>query len=203
MKTCIGLLLYLVFLCVGVPATRGEDAMAKGDVEKIPRQVGKYRVSEDVVAQAELFSAKCQKGFALSPRAEYLVGILTSNIVAEAQTNDTEVADLLIYKKASAIKLLGSLKEKAAVQPLVSNIEFNDARTKTYPVVHALSEIGEDSIPSLMDLVRQEKKGKRIELAVQALMLIKGKEYDEFVASQKSKLPSDAFRNLLRFAIDD
>ena len=106
-------------------------------------------------------------------------------------------------RKASAIRLLGTLKAQAGIQPLVSNIEFQDTETQTYPVVHALAEIGEDAVPSLVDVIKREEKGKKIELAVQALVMIKGEKYGEFVAAQKSKIPSNAWRNLLRFAIDD
>lgn len=105
--------------------------------------------------------------------------------------------------KASAIRLLGELSKPSSVRVLISNIEFRDPNDGAYPAVEALADIGDPSVQPLLEVVASRRSKERSSLAVQALMMIKGDQYQEFVERQRHRLPEDAWKDLLRYAIVD
>jgi hypothetical protein len=182
------IIMLLAPLCVTVG---GELPTRTNDL--LPEVMGFWKISPEVREKANQLPTKALK-------LEYLTALVTNRIA-------DSVADQG-FKKASAIRLLGVIRDTNSVGVLVSVIAFKDVQylgdrqIHMWPAVDSLAAIGEPAVPQLLDIVKEiPKEDMRVSLAVQTLVKIKGTHYEEFVKEQKNKLPEAAWLNLCVYAV--
>jgi hypothetical protein len=107
------------------------------------------------------------------------------------------------FQKATALRLMGEYGASNAIPVLIENLEYQDTEHHDTPAVSALISIGEDAVQPLLGVVAALGNKQRTSLAVQTLMAIKGTHYDAFVEEQKGRMNDEAWKNLLRYAIED
>lgn len=107
------------------------------------------------------------------------------------------------FQKSSAIRLLGEYGGTNAIPALIDNLEYEDPIYRDNPSVTALVAVGESATEPLLDVIKSKDEKQRIALAVQALMRIKGTNYNTFIECQRDQMPSNTWKNLLRYAIED
>lgn len=127
-------------------------------------------------------------------RVIFLTRVITNN-----QDNNPESN----CKKATALRLMGDCGGTNAISVLIENLEYEDAKQHDKPAVASLITIGELAVQPLLRVVSESKDKHRISLAVQALMAIKRERYNVFVDEHKGHMNDDAWKNLLRYAIED
>lgn len=127
-------------------------------------------------------------------RVVFLKSIMANNQGESPENN---------LQKATALRLMGEYGGSNAIPVLIENLEYQEAKHHDTPSVSALAAIGEPAVQPLLGVVGAPGNKQRTSLAVQALMAIKGSGYAEFVEEQKGHMSAEAWKNLLRYAIED
>jgi len=127
-------------------------------------------------------------------RVVFLKSFITNNLGESPEEN---------LQKATALRLMGDYGGSNAIPVLVENLEYEDTKHHDTPSVSALVAIGEPAVQPLLRVVAASGNKHRTSLAVQALMAIKGTQYDEFVEEQKDRMNADTGKNLLRYTIQE
>jgi hypothetical protein len=152
---------------------------------KLPNRVGSHVVEPDILDAGNRLRTVGEQVACLST-------ILTNATIQSVAEN---------RRQASAIRLLGVLADTNSTSLLVTHIAFEDLETKSYPAVYALASIGESAIPKLVRLIENSTNEVVVANSVKSLMLIKGTNYQEFVQGQKTNLPPDRWKRLIRYAV--
>ncbi len=147
----------------------------------------KYKIDKDIKHHLQALNSPKEK-------IAYLKSYLISRHKCSHQQKN---------KKSSAIRLLGEYGGTNSIPALIENLEYEDPIYHDNPSVTALATIGESATEPLLLVVKSKEEKNRIALAVQALMRIKGTNYNTFVEQKRAQMPLDTWKNLLIYAIED
>ena len=150
----------------------------------------------DTVSGRQIASKLCLEANGLTNadlQLAYLSSVVSNTLSTNLERN---------FYKASAIRLLGFVGNTNSIDILISQIAFRDNSSGTYPTVESMVLFGEKAVPQLLCVVRDSATKPDIGSAVEALKRIKGSQYEKFVLEQKTTLPDEKWKRLVRYAYD-
>lgn len=188
MKTSRKTVCLAVITVAFLSVVAAEDS--RDEPKDLPEYVGIHRISDDVREQVNKLQT-------LDLRATYLSSIVSSDTTNHSETENS--------RKASAIRLLGLLKNTNSISTLISNISFVDVKYGDKPSVDSLAAFGDTAVPHLLHVLENPSAtSTEYQCAVKALMLIKHakpriREWVEFMNEQKGRLSDKAWARLWRY----
>jgi len=133
--------------------------------------IGNQRLDTNIIGKIKVYSSG-NKDDTTKLYEVYLIGVM-------------ENSEASMSMKVTAIALLGKLRTAKAIQCLVRNIDFKNNDNRTLPAHASIIDIGEESIPYLIEGIESEDSSNltsrtKIYLMVQAIREIKKDKYKEF-----------------------
>lgn len=177
----------ILFLIVFITANAFSDSLSERAVSEQNTAPNIYEMDDNVESRLASITSEVEQ-------IEYLRSVINGS---------QEELENLNHRKSSAIRLLGKCGGTNAIPILIKNLEFEDSQRHDYPSVIALAGMGEVAVSPLLEVIKNDGDKIQLYFSVKTLMRIKGTGYNEFAKQQIALMPSNSWKNLFQYAIED
>lgn len=127
-------------------------------------------------------------------------------LVSKIQKKPAPGDEMASWEKATAIRMLGKLHPTNAIDVILSELEFIDIKSWTYPATYALIDIGEPAVSNILDhaiMAKPKKEYRVVDAAGEALYQILGRQrFREFIEEHKDRMSNLTLQGLSARTVD-